>query len=543
MSKLLLIDDEEGIRKVLAISLKSDGYDVISAESGEQGLKFFQEEPVSIVLTDIKMPGMDGIEVLRRAKEINSEAEVIVITGHGDIDYAIQSLQLGASDFITKPVNDQALSIALDRAKQRLESKRMLKKYTSKLEKMVKEATEEVRRRYEFEDKLVQRSIDGIVATDKEGNIIIFNTAAEKIFGYTENEFKSTRKANDLYPEEITQKIADIFSGAKRETSDVFVADDTFVVARSGEAVPVRLSCAILYEADIPIGSVGFFQDLREIKHLEKELIKSERLAATGQTVAGLAHGIKNILNGLKGGVYIVNTALKKGAADWMAENNKIDYSQPSTLPLQPRLLKRAADISAEKEGLQRKLKTGWDMVERNIHKVSDLVMDLLSYSKEREPEYEKYDPNIIADEVCDLMESKAKEYEIDLVRDIDRGMSDIFFDPKGMHSCLLNLVSNAIDACVFDPDTQKQWYVKVSTRYKKENGVVFEVVDNGCGMDKETQSKIFAEFFSTKGTRGTGLGLLVTQKIIKEHGGTLDVVSQPDKGTEFTIWLPGKKV
>jgi len=182
-------------------------------------------------------------------------------------------------------------------------------------------------------------------------------------------------------------------------------------------------------------------------------------------------------------------------------------------------------------------------MVERNIHKVSDLVLDLLSYSKEREPEYEKYNPNIIADEVCDLMESKAKEYDIDLIRDIDREMGEIYLDPKGMHSCLLNLVSNAIDACVFDLDTQKHWHVKVMTRRKNESGVAFEVVDNGCGMDEETQSKIFAEFFSTKGTRGTGLGLLVTQKIVKEHGGTMDVASQPGKGTIFTIRLPGKKV
>ncbi|RLC27052.1 MAG: hypothetical protein DRH21_00410 [Deltaproteobacteria bacterium] len=298
----------------------------------------------------------------------------------------------------------------------------------------------------------------------------------------------------------------------------------------------------MLYEGDKPIGSVGFFQDLRKIKHLEKELIKSERLAAIGQTVAGLAHGVKNILNGLKGGLYIVNTALKKGAADGAAEN-KIDYSNVSALPLQARFLKQIVDISAERERQQKKLKTGWEMVERNIHKVSELVLDLLSYSKEREPEYEKYNPNIIADEVCDLMESKAKEYDIDLIRDIDREMGEIYLDPKGMHSCLLNLVSNAIDACVFDLDTQKHWHVKVMTRRKNESGVAFEVVDNGCGMDEETQSKIFAEFFSTKGTRGTGLGLLVTQKIIKEHGGTMDVASQPGKGTIFTIRLPGKKV
>jgi len=542
MSKLLLIDDEEGIRKVFSISLKSDGYDVATAASGQQGIDLFQKEFFPIVLTDIKMPGMDGIEVLRRIKEINPEVEVIVITGHGDMESAIQSLHLGASDFLTKPVSDQLLSIALERAEERLKTKKTLNNYANDLWNMVKEKTEEIKRRYEFEDKLVQRSIDGIVATDKEENIIIFNPAAEEMFGYTVNEAKSAMNAGDFYPEGISQKISDVFAGKDRKAIDIFVGDEASVIAKSGEAVPVRFSCAILYEGDKPIGSVGFFQDLRKIKRLEKELIKSERLAAIGQTVAGLAHGIKNILNGLKGGVYIVNTALKKGASGLTAEN-EIDYSDTSALPLQPRSLKRIIDINNEKERRQKKLKTGWEMVERNIHKVSDLVMDLLSYSKEREPEYEKYNPNIIADEVCDLMESKAKEYDIDLIRDIDREMGKIYLDPKGMHSCLLNLVSNAIDACVFDLDTQKHWHVKVMTRREKGSGVSFEVIDNGCGMDEETQSKIFAEFFSTKGTRGTGLGLLVTQKIVNEHGGTMDVASQPGKGTIFTIRLPGKKV
>ena len=545
MSKLLLIDDEEGIRKVFSISLKSDGYDVATAATGQQGIDLFQKEFFPIVLTDIKMPGMDGIEVLRRVKEINPEVEVIVITGHGDMESAIQSLHLGASDFITKPVSDQLLSIALKRAEERLKTKKTLNKYANDLWNMVREKTEEVKRRYEFEDKLVQRSIDGIVATDKEENIIIFNPAAEEMFGYTVNEVKSTMNAGDLYPEGITQKISDVFAGKDRKASDIFVGDEAFVIAKSGEAVPVRFSCAMLYEDSKPIGSVGFFQDLREIKRLEKELIKSERLAAIGQTVAGLAHGIKNILNGLKGGVYIVNTALKKGAVGLAAEN-KIDYSKTSALPFQARSLKQIIDINNERERQQRKLKTGWEMVERNIHKVSDLVMDLLNYSKEREPEYEKYNPNIIADEVCDLMESKAKENDIDLIRDIDREMGEIYFDPKGIHNCLLNLVSNAIDACIFDPDMQKQWYVKVGTQREKDSGVAFEVIDNGCGMGAETQSKIFAEFFSTKGGRGTGLGLLVTQKIVNEHGGAMDVASQPGRGTIFTIrlpGLPGKKV
>ncbi|MBU4257935.1 MAG: response regulator, partial [Proteobacteria bacterium] len=365
MLKLLLIDDEEPIRVALGRSLRSDGYDVLTAENGKIGLEVFKEESPSIILTDMKMPGMNGIEVLKSIKGINPEAEVIVITGHGDIDIAIQSLQLDASDFITKPVTDEALSVALKRAKERLDIRRKLREYTDSLEDKVKEATEELRERYEFEANLIQHSIDGIIATDKQENIIIFNQGAESIFGYSKDEVIGKMDIRSLYPPEIAEEIMQNFYSKEHETKGMHRWRETFVLGKGGHKIPVRFSGSILYRNGEVIGSVGFFNDLREIKRLEHELIKSERLAATGQTVAGLAHCIKNIVVALEGGVDIVNIALEK--------NNMSNIS------------------------------IGWDLVQRNIGKVSRLVLDLLSYSKERKPEYEKYSPNIIADEVCEL--------------------------------------------------------------------------------------------------------------------------------------------
>ena len=120
MTKLLVIDDEIPFLEVLETSLSSEGYDVMTAENGEEGLKIFEQRKPKLVLTDIKMPGIDGIEVLRRIKTIDSQAEVIVITGHGDMDSAIAALQHGASDFITKPVRGDKLRLALDRAEKKI---------------------------------------------------------------------------------------------------------------------------------------------------------------------------------------------------------------------------------------------------------------------------------------------------------------------------------------------------------------------------------------------------------------------------------------
>ena len=117
--KLLLVDDEEGIRKVLGISLTDIGYEVFTAENGEEALKIFRQENPPIVLTDIKMPGMDGIELLKKIKYENPDTEVIMITGHGDMDLAIKSLKYRAIDFVTKPINDDILEISLDRAREK----------------------------------------------------------------------------------------------------------------------------------------------------------------------------------------------------------------------------------------------------------------------------------------------------------------------------------------------------------------------------------------------------------------------------------------
>jgi len=140
MSKVLIIDDEESTRKILGMYLRSKDYEVLTAADGQEGIEVFQKERPPIVLTDIKMPSMDGIEVLERIKQSAPETEVIVVTGHGDMDLAIKALQLDASDFITKPVGNEGLSIALKRAEERVDTRRMLKashEYLRQAEKLI----------------------------------------------------------------------------------------------------------------------------------------------------------------------------------------------------------------------------------------------------------------------------------------------------------------------------------------------------------------------------------------------------------------------
>lgn len=500
MSKILLIDDEGPVREVLALSLRSDGHEVLTACDGQNGVEVFRQERPPIVLTDIRMPGIDGIEVLKKVKEIDPEAEVIVITGYGEMDVAIRALQLDASDFITKPISDEALSIALQRAREKLDIRLRLKDYTDNLEKRVKEATGELRTAHDFQKRLIQSSIDGVIAADQDRTVVVFNQGAENLLGYAAEEVIGRMKMDAVYPAGVAEIIRKELEGDAHGGRGRLVDYENRVISKKGEQIPVRISGAAIVDDGAAAGVVFFLQDLREIQRLQRELIENERLSATGQAVAGMAHHIKNILNGLQGGVYIVNTSMKK--------------NKPDLLP------------------------KGWSMVESNIGKISDLVMNMLVYSKEREPEYELCRPNDIAAEVYDLMKERAAQSNVRLEKAFDHSIGECYLDPGGIQRCLLNLVANAIDACIFDPAEDKDWSVLMRTA-KGEDGIRFYVSDNGAGMTEEVKKRLFERFFSTKGGKGTGLGLLVTRKTVEEHGGEISVESSPGRGATFIVHLP----
>ncbi len=502
MSKILVIDDEESIRRLLSIALTHKGHEVTTAEDGEKGIEAFKETKPSIVFTDLKMPGMDGLEVLKQIRQIEPDARVIVITGHGDMRSAIKALQLEASDFINKPVTDEALEVAIKRAEYILWLKKELRGYTGNLELKVKEATHELSKAYGFQKNLIQSSIDGIIAVDREGSVIVFNQGAEHLLGYTSDEVIGKMHMDTIYSPGVAVSIKEKLGIEAYGGKNRLVNYEDAVISKNSEEIPVRISGATLFENDIATGSVCFLQDLREMKRLQKESIENERLTAIGQAVAGMAHYIKNILNGLQGGVYIVNVSLNKNKPDLLSK--------------------------------------GWMMIEGNIKKISDLVMNMLIYSKEREPDYVPCAPNDVIQEVYDLMKEKAAQSEVTLTKDIDPSIDIFHLDQNGLHRSLLNLVTNAIDACVLDSDEDKTLSVVMRSQ-QEDSGLRLDVIDNGTGMPEEIQEKLFERFFTTKAGKGTGLGLLVTREIIDQHGGTISVESAPGKGTTFTMRFPNR--
>ncbi|MEJ2095864.1 MAG: ATP-binding protein [Deltaproteobacteria bacterium] len=359
----------------------------------------------------------------------------------------------------------------------------------------------EIKRRANFQIKLINSSNNGIVATDENWNIVIFNPEAERLFGMSKADVSEKISGRKLLPPEVVASLEKKRDNGAIQNNSFW--QETEIHSKSGEVIPVKFSATPLFRKERMMGSVVFFQDLREIKRLERELVHSERLAAIGQTVAGMAHGIKNILNGFKGGRYLV-------------------------------------DVGIEKEN-QEKLTKGWEMIKRNIDRTSELVLDLLSYSKEREPEYQDCSPNDIVDDVRQVVQTTADDHEIELIEELSPLIGTVSMDPNTVHNCLLNLTTNAIDACIFDDNIQKKHTVKIKTSLE-DHRIKLEVSDNGSGMTEEIKSKLFSSFFSTKGAKGTGLGLLVTKKLIEEHHGTIEVKSALNKGTSFIVTLPFKE-
>lgn len=234
-----------------------------------------------------------------------------------------------------------------------------------------------------------------------------------------------------------------------------------------------------------------------ENTRLYQENVNRERLAAAGETVATLSHSIKNVLQGMRGGADVVEAALRKSSLE--------------------------------------EVRIGWKMLERNLDKVSNFTMNMLAFSKARRPTTELTHLPHLLNECMELVKRVAADKHVTLLQEISTTQPPIPVDPDGIHQAVLNLLLNAVDAV--EP---RHGVVTLSSAFDPVSQMaVIEVQDNGVGIAEGDQKRIFVPFFSTKGQRGTGLGLAVAKKIVEEHRGTIELVSKIGQGTTFRLKLP----
>ncbi|MDY6973940.1 MAG: ATP-binding protein [Thermodesulfobacteriota bacterium] len=348
---------------------------------------------------------------------------------------------------------------------------------------------------HSFLETLISSSMDGIFAIDQRDEVSIFNTAAREFFKIEDGRRVLKSDLTVMLPEGLFEKVAEA-------AGPVFLPETTIHNAE-GKTLPVRLvSNQIVVDQEL-LGTAFFIQDLSELKQLQDEKLEAERLAAVGQTVAGLAHGVKNLITAIEGGMYMLRTGIQKGDLE--------------------------------------RLKKGVDMLQRNVERIAMFVKTFLDFSKGREIRAKVSRPEDIAQEVVDNYTAEAKKLGIDLTHECMDVIEPAPIDYETMHECLTNLVGNAIDACRVSED-KKGTFVRART-FEKNGAIIYEVADNGCGIDYDIRKKVFTTFFTTKGLGGTGLGLLMTRKIVQEHGGRIDLESEPGKGTVFRISLPRRRL
>ena len=273
--------------------------------------------------------------------------------------------------------------------------------------------------------------------------------------------------------------------------------DEEVVTSQDQKRMNVMVFTAPIRDAEGNIEKVvEMSADITKIRELQ------DKLSSVGLLIGTISHGIKGLLNGLDGGIYLVNSGLKKN------DRKRIDE--------------------------------GWEIASRNIRRIRSMVMDILYYAKDREPDWEELSAKEVMKDVCSLFEERASRQYIEFKCLINTDNEKFEADRLAVRSLLLNLLDNSLDACRIDKKKTDHTII-FETRSESKN-IIFEVSDNGIGMDRETLEKALSLFFSSKGSGGTGLGLFIANKIAQSHGGRIEIESAENEGSKFTVTMLKKR-
>ena len=506
--KIVLIDDEEDIREVLSIALQDAGYHIKTAADGLSGIQLIKSFAPQIVITDIRMPGISGLEVLETIKQTSPKTEVIVATAFGEMDLAIRALQLDASDFITKPIGDETLNLALQRARDRFTARKQLQDYTSLLEKEKAETSQELIKTITFHRNLIDSSMDGILGCNQNCMVVIYNHSIEKMLGYTKAEAHQKMSLSQFFTAAAETRFQNDLAGERYGGPGRLLLYETSLLEKSGHEVPVQASSARLYDEGQQSGLVCFFRDLREIRKLEQEMsdqariLHQDKMMSMGRLAASVVHEINNPLSGI------------------------LNY-----LRLMSRILSQNSMTADRREKFQRYL----DLVQNETDRCSRIVSSLLSFSRVSAPAFGSVQIDELLERCILLSQHKLELSNIRLASNIPGNLPPVEGDFNQLQQCVINLIFNAIDAM---PDGGT---LNLAGQYDRDRNIVMVTVqDSGRGIADDDLPHIFEPFYTTKSEGfGVGLGLSTVFGIIERHRGNITVESRLGEGTVFSLELP----
>jgi PAS domain S-box-containing protein len=486
LKRILIVDDNADSRYSLRLLL--DGYEVIEAGGGEEAIQLARAKRPNCLLLDVEMPGMDGFEVCRRLRSVEETRSIpiILVTGHHrDTQSLVKGLAAGGDEYVTKPVSQQEL-------RARVEAMLRIEDLQNRLEALNAELDREVRRRTEELRQIYLTVPVGIYTLDATGRITSFNRHLERMLGYTSSEIVGKSVADVYGPEYDTLYWLDLCRHEGR------TAAEGEARRKDGTLLPVFDERVVTQDhLGEHVGFTGYMQDLSQRQRMRQLLKEQEVQAGVGRLTAIIVHEIMNPISGVSQYLDAMAQRLARGDA-------------------------------IGKEELQR----GAGVMRDALRRTTDLIRQLRGFARSAVRPETGVDPCAILGDLHALMRHDLYRHGIEMSVSCEPGRYAVRGDAGRISQVFLNLITNARDAMT------EGGKLVVEAR-ARDSSLHVSFRDNGIGIPPENMARIFDLLFTTKGEKGTGYGLTISRDIVEEHGGRIEVESEPGKGSTFTVVLP----
>jgi PAS domain S-box-containing protein len=382
--------------------------------------------------------------------------------------------------------------------------------------------------------QLTEEARDAIVVADEEGQITLFNPAAQAIFGYTEGEVRG-QPLTILMPAEFHQAHGRGFQRYldTRESRIIGRTVELRGRRKSGEAFPMEMSLSVI---DLPEGIrfLGAIRDVTERLRLQGRIIQAEKLASLGLLSAGVAHEMNNPL------AYVTNNlaVLERDVGGLARVLAAYEESRPTLETADPDAAERIAKLALENDlpYIQENLGQILKSTRQGAKRVSDIVQNLRGFARLDQAAIDRVDLNAAIGQGLELIRSRLEQHQIHVAQNLGE-IPAIVCAPAQINQVILNLLLNAQQAIV--ETGRRGGRIEIATRAERHE-VVLEITDDGCGIPEEIHARIFDAFFTTKPVgEGTGLGLSISHSIVSDHGGRIELESTPSQGSRFRVVLP----
>ncbi|MGD9211234.1 MAG: response regulator [Desulfobacteraceae bacterium] len=475
-TSVLIIDDEKRIRSVCYNMLSQEGYDPAEAENAEIGINMLAQRHFDVILLDLMMPGISGMEALESIRTLHPDTVVIVITGYATLDHAIDAMKKGAFDFISKPFSPQDLRLVLTKAIEHIHTLKDISDEKSRIHTMVNHLT------------------DGVMATDTEKKIALVNPYFLNLMNCN-----CSSPVGQSVETLVTQKqILDLIDQALKMECDEFVElvnEFTITSDNLKEERVLGVRCIPFRDRlGRNLGTITVLHDITTLKQMDR--MKSD-------FVSMVSHEIRSPMNS----VLMQHKVLLDGLAGELTEKQNQIISRASEK------IKALVTLSTELLDLA-KMESGLINMEKERLQLAPILIDQVTF----------YNPKA---------QSKGITMELESLPELPQIMANRI----NMEELISNLISNAIR---YTPEGGR---INISAE-SQDDYILIQVSDTGIGIDPEDLSRIFKRFYRVKNEKtryiiGTGLGLPIVKSIVEAHNGKIQVESQLNQGSTFSILLP----